>query len=157
MMVSRRRVALLPFALGAGGWGASPGAGAATLPAPESLATALAAALRGGKPLVVMASLEGCPFCRMVRDSYLAPLLRETGQPVVQLDMGSRQAVRNFDGSDTIHDDLLRGWRVGVAPTVLFFGRGGREAAPRLAGASIPDFYGAYLDDRLRMAQRSLG
>lgn len=152
MMVSRRRVALLPFALGAVGWGA----GAATLPAPESLAAELAAALRARKPLVVMASLEGCPFCRMARDSYLAPLLRETGQPVVQLDLGSRQAVRNFDGLAATHDDILRGWRVGVAPTVLFFGRGGREVAPRLAGASIPDFYGAYLDDRLRMAQRSL-
>ncbi len=157
MMVSRRRVALLPFALGAAGWGASKAAGAATLPAPESLAAELAAALRAGRPLVVMASLDGCPFCRMARDSYLAPLLRETGQPVVQLDMGSRQAVRNFDGSATTHDAVLRGWRVGVAPTVLFFGRSGRELAPRLAGASIPDFYGAYLDDRLRTAQRSLG
>lgn len=157
MTVSRRRIALLPFALGAAAWGASPAAGAATLPAPESLAAELAAALRAGKPLVVMASLDGCPFCRMARDSYLAPLLRETGQPVVQLDMGSRQAVRNFDGSAATHDDILRGWRVGVAPTVLFFGRSGREVAPRLAGASIPDFYGAYLDDRLRTAQRSLG
>ncbi len=156
ILLSRRRFALLPFAFGAMGWGASPGAGAATLPAPASLATELAAALRAGKPLVVMASLDGCPFCRMARDSYLAPLLRDTGQPVVQLDMGSRQPVRHFDGSAATHDEILRGWRLGVAPTVLFFGRGGREVAPRLAGASIPDFYGAYLDDRLRMALQTV-
>ena len=32
-----------------------------------------------------------------------------------------------------------------------------KEIAPRLEGASIPDFYGAYLDDRLRTARRDLG
>jgi hypothetical protein len=104
-----------------------------------------------------MASLDGCPFCRVVRNSYLAPLRAETGQPVVQLDMGSRMAVRDFDGALRSHDDILRAWHVGVAPTVLFFGKGGHEVAQRLAGASIPDFYGAYLDERLHTAQLKLG
>jgi hypothetical protein len=155
-LLSRRRFALLPLALAAGVLGASRGAGAATLPSAQSLQAELAAALRAGRPLVVLASLEGCPFCKMARDSYLAPLRLETGQPVVQIDMGSRESVRDFAGSSSTHDALLRGLRVGVAPTVLFFGPGGREVAPRLAGASIPDFYGAYLDDRLRTAQRNL-
>ncbi len=155
-LLSRRRFALLPLVLGAGALGASRRASAATLPSAQSLQAELAAALRAGKPLVVLASLDGCPFCKMARDSYLAPLRLETGQPVVQLDMGSRQPVLDFGGTSSTHDALLRGWRVGVAPTVLFFGPGGREVAPRMAGASIPDFYGAYLDDRLRTAQRNL-
>jgi hypothetical protein len=154
--LTRRSFALLPLALGAAALGASRGAGAATLPSAQSLQAELAAALRAGKPLVVLASLDGCPFCKMARDSYLAPLRLEAGQPVVQIDMGSRQPVRDFGGTPSTHDALLRDWRVGVAPTVLFFGPGGREVAPRLAGASIPDFYGAYLDDRLRTAQRNL-
>ena len=154
--LSRRTFALVPLALAAATCVASRSVDAASLPTAESLAAELAAALRQGRPLVVMASLEGCPFCRTVRDSYLAPLHRETGQPVVQLDMGSDRPVRDFDGTPRSHDELLRRWRVGVAPTVLFFGTGGREVAPRLAGASIPDFYGAYLEERLRTAQRSL-
>jgi hypothetical protein len=151
-MISRRRLALLPLAL----WGAAP-VGAATLPIAASLQDELAAALRQGKPLVVMASLDGCPFCRTVRDSYLAPLRLETGQPIVQLDMGSGLPVRDFDGAQRTHDQVLRGWKIAIAPTVLFFGRGGREVAQRLAGTSIPDFYGAYLEERVRLAQRSLG
>ena len=150
-MISRRRFALLPLA-----WGAAADVRAATLPAAESLQAELAAALRQDKPLVVMASLHGCPFCRTVRDSFLAPLRLETGQPVVQLDMGSQQAVRDFDGAAATHEEMLRRWKIGIAPTVLFFGKGGREVAPRLAGASIPDFYGAYLEQRLLAAQRSL-
>ena len=102
-----------------------------------------------------MASLEGCPFCRQVRDHYLAPL-HEGGLPVVQLDLASRQAVLDFDAKPTTHDQLLRRWGIRIAPALLFFGPGGREAAPRLVGASIPDFYGAYLDQRIDAARLSL-
>jgi hypothetical protein len=104
-----------------------------------------------------MASLHGCPFCRTVRDSFLAPLRAETGQPVVQLDMGQQDVVAGFDGRPTTHDAVLKGWRIRVAPTVLFFGREGREVAQRLVGASIPDFYGAYLQQRIDTALKSIG
>jgi len=104
----------------------------------------------------VMASLDGCPFCRRVRDHHLAPLLAETGQPVVQVDMASSMSLTGFDGQATTHDQQLRAWKVTVAPTVLFFGRGGREVAERLVGASIPDYYGAYLEQRLQAALKSL-
>jgi hypothetical protein len=152
----RRRIALSPLALGAA-WVLPAPAGAATLPAARSLGDELSAALRQRKPLVVMASLDGCPFCRIVRDNYLAPMLREGTVAVVQLDMQSTRAVAGFDGIAGTHQDLLRAWSVKVAPTVLFFGKGGREIAPRLEGASIPDFYGAYLDDRLRTARQAIG
>lgn len=150
----------LMVALAAGGFApfakVTSAAEAATLPAPASLEIELAAALKSGCPLVVMASLEGCPFCKVVRESHLAPLRRETPQPVVQLDINSAQTVRDFHGAITTHDRLLRAWGVIVTPTVFFFGRRGVEAAERLVGASIPDFYGAYLEERLRIARRSL-
>lgn len=155
--LSRRRFALLPLALGALAWGAGPRAWPATLPAPASLAAELAAALQRRLPLVVMAGLDGCPFCKMVRDSYLEPLRRENAQPVAQLDMGSGERVVDFDGTPRSHDEVLRAWGIRVAPTVLFFGPGGHEVAPRLVGASIPDFYGAYLEDRLQVARKKIG
>lgn len=40
-----------------------------------------------------------------------------------------------------------------MAPTVLFLGKEGREVAPRLVGGSTSDFYGAYLEERIRTAQ----
>ena len=150
--MKRRSRLALPFAVGL----VQPVRAAdAQLPAPQSLADELAAALAAQKPLLLMASLPGCPFCRVVRNSYLAPL-RESGQPVLQLDTGSAAAVRDFRGAASTHDKLLRAWGLTVWPTVLFFGRNGREVAERLVGASIPDFYGAYLDERLQTAVRSL-
>jgi hypothetical protein len=50
----------------------------------------------------------------------------------------------------------VRRWGVKVAPTLLFLGGQGREVAERLVGALLPDFYGAYLAQRLETARQSL-
>lgn len=127
----------------------------AVLPAARSLPDELAFALRQGQPLVVMVSLEGCPFCRIARQSHLAPMQREGGA-IVQVDMRSAQAVRDFDGRMTTHDALVQRWRVPIAPTLLFLGPAGREVAERMEGAYQPDFYGPYLDERLEMARAAI-
>jgi len=129
---------------------------AASLPMPTSLPEALAAALAKRSPLVVMVSLVGCPFCVIARDNYLAPLQGQAGLSIVQVDMRDRALVQDFAGGSQTQDQLIRSWGVKVAPTVLFFGRGGAEVAERLVGGYIPDFYGAYLDDRLRTARAAV-
>lgn len=127
----------------------------AALPSARSLPEELTAALRRGQPLVVMVSLEGCPFCRIARQSHLAPMHRE-GAAIVQVDMRSAQAVRDFDGQTTTHDALVQRWRVPIAPTLLFFGPCGREVAERMEGAYQPDFYGPYLEDRMDRARAAI-
>jgi hypothetical protein len=83
-------------------------------------------------------------------------LVRREGLPVVQVDMRSKSPIKDFKGSVVTHDSLIRSWGVRVAPTVLFFGPGGVEVAERLRGASIPDYYGAYLDERIRTARAAV-
>ena len=124
----------------------------AMLPAAHGLSDELSLALRRGQPLLVMVSLEGCPFCRMARQSHLLPMLREGGA-IVQVDMRSSQPVRDFAGQMTTHDALVQRWRIPIAPTLLFFGPGGREVADRMEGAYQPDFYGPYLEDRLEKSR----
>ncbi|MFN4350729.1 MAG: hypothetical protein ACK4F6_07975 [Hylemonella sp.] len=141
--------ATLPLALGT--------AQAAELPAAHNLKDELASALARREPLVVMVSLEGCPFCKIARNNYLAPMHEQEGLHVAQVDMRSRTRVLDFSGKAVTHDDLVRLWKIRIAPTVLFFGRGGAEVAERLVGGYIPDFYGAYLDQRLAQARATLG
>ncbi len=148
--MTRRQWLLVGAATGVVGRGHAAGV---ALPVPTSLPEALAAALKKGSPLVVMVSLEGCPFCKIARENYLAPLQHQLGLAIVQIDMRNRQMVQDFSGASQTQDQLIRSWGVKVAPTVLFFGRGGVEVAERLVGGYIPDFYGAYLDDRLRLAR----
>lgn len=129
---------------------------AATLPRALDLQRELAAALARHQPLVLMVSLDGCAYCHIVRDHYLAPLHQQQGLPVVQVDMRSRRALKDVDGHPIVHDEFVRARRVTVAPTVLFLGPNGEELAERLVGGSIPDFYGAYLDQRLAQARARL-
>ncbi|MFN4361487.1 MAG: hypothetical protein ACK4F4_12260 [Hylemonella sp.] len=129
---------------------------AATLPRALDLQRELAAALARQEPLVLMVSLDGCAYCHVVRDHHLAPLHQQQGLPVVQVDMRSRRALKDVDGRGIVHDEFVRARRVTVAPTVLFLGPNGEELAERLVGGSIPDFYGAYLDQRLAQARARL-
>jgi thioredoxin-related protein len=123
------------------------------LPNALSLPDELQQAVATGNPLLVMVSLEGCPFCRIARENYLSPMHDRQGLPVVQVDMRSKKLLKNFQGIMQTHDEWIRSMNVKVAPTVLFFGRGGIEIVERMSGGYIPDFYGAYLDDRLRQAK----
>jgi hypothetical protein len=107
----------------------------------------------GGRALVMLVSTEGCPWCRLVRQSYLLPL-RAEGQPVVEIDMRSALRILDFQGAPSTPAQLAQALRVRVAPTVLFLAAGGREAAPRIAGVPLPDFYGAYLQERVDAANR---
>jgi thioredoxin-related protein len=124
---------------------------AASLPVPQSLAHSVAQATHQGEPLVVMVSLERCPYCHVARQNYLLPLQKQ-GAQVIQINMQSTQPVRNFHDQPSSHAAMVRQWGIKVAPTVLFFGKGGTEVAERLEGAS-PDFYGAYLTQRLDAAR----
>ena len=128
----------------------------ATLPTTDSLPAELAKATSKKVPLLVMVSLDGCPFCKVARENYLGPLREQQGLLVFQVDMRSKRPIKNFAGLTLTQDELIRSWGVKVAPTVLFFGRGGLEIAERLTGGYIPDFYGAYLDERLQLANAAM-
>mgnify|MGYP000479308482 FL=1 len=154
-LVSHRRqfLGLMATALaqGVGAQSVTP----AVLPAPQSLQVELTKALQQKQPLIVMVSLEGCPFCRIARNSHLVPM-QKAGTPIVQLDMRSAQSLLDFQGRTTTHDQLIKQWRISIAPTLLFFGPGGREVADRMEGAYLPDFYGPYLDERLLKGRQAL-
>ena len=134
-------------------WAQAPAGDHNALPPALALRDELARALAKKSPLVVMVSLEGCPHCRVARQSHLVPLWRE-GLPIVQVDMRSERALTDFQGRNRSHDEMVRQWRVSMAPTLLFFGPGGREVAERMEGAYLPDFYRAYLEQRLDHARQ---
>ena len=127
-----------------------------TLPVPTSLPEELAVALKHGSPLLVMVSLDGCPYCKVARENFLVPLQGQAGLRIVQLDMRHHEMVQDFSGARQTQDQLIRSWGVKVAPTVLFFGRGGKEVAERLVGGYIADFYSDYLEDRLHVARAAV-
>jgi hypothetical protein len=62
----------------------------------------------------------------------------------------------DFAGKNISKAAWIKTQRIKVTPTLLFLNAGGEEIAPRIEGASVPDFYGAYLDERLTTARQRL-
>ena len=127
------------------------------LPVPTSLRQTALAAKALGQPLVLLISLPGCVYCELVRRSYLMPLLPEIGTQAWQLDVNnSRAALTGFDGKPTTAAAQARAWKATFTPTVLFLGSQGQELAERLVGIAVPEFFGAFLTERLETARKAL-
>ena len=127
------------------------------LPVPTSLLQAALRAKSQGQPLVLLISLPGCIYCELVRRSYLIPLLPESGLQAWQLDITNRTSpMVGFDSKPTTAAQQTKAWKATFTPTVLFLGSQGQELAERLVGIAVPDFYGAYLEQRLATARKSL-
>ncbi len=127
------------------------------LPVPTSLPQAALAAKAKGEPLVVLISLPGCVYCELVRRSYLLPARRDSDLQAWQLDITNRSTpLTGFDGKPTTAAAQAKAWKATFTPTVLFIGSQGQELAERLVGIAVPDFYGAYLEQRLTTARQVL-
>jgi thioredoxin-related protein len=153
-MKRRHLLAALPF------WAAlsnmSVMAAERELPTSKSLQSEIAAALKTSKPLIVLVSLDNCPFCKIARENYLIPISREQSLQVVQVNMGHTTAIADAMGKRTTQAALISSWQIKAAPTILFLGKDGQEIAPRLVGGSTSDFYGAYLQERIDRAIKTL-
>lgn len=125
------------------------------LPTTGDLRASLAQALARGEPLIVLATLQGCPFCKVARENYLVPELK-AGRAVTQIHFLSRDPVRDWLGNEITHGQLVKQLQIESAPTLSFFGAGAKELAPRLVGGSTSDFYGAYLDERVARARAAV-
>jgi hypothetical protein len=126
------------------------------LPVPASLPAAAGAAAAAGEPLVLLVTLTGCPYCELVRRHYLLPARTDAGLHAWQLNISDRSPLTGFDGKATTAAAQVKAWKAGFTPTVLFLGPHGQELAERLVGIAVPDFYGAYLEERLAAARKTL-
>lgn len=127
------------------------------LPVPASLPQVAMAAAAKGEALVLLVSLPGCPYCELVRRNYLLPARKESGLQAWQLNITDRRApLTGFDGKATTAAAQISAWKATFTPTVLFLGSKGQELAERLVGVAVPDFYGAYLEERLAATRKAL-
>ncbi len=94
------------------------------LPTPSSLRGAALSAGARGEPLVVMTSLKACPYCDVVRNHHLLPMLRAGEVVAIQIDVGDRTShLQGFAGDTTTPAEQARVWKARFAPTVFFSGR----------------------------------
>ena len=127
-----------------------------TLPGTSSLRLSARDAALRGEPLVVMTTLDGCPYCDLVRQ-YLVPMNDAGTVRAVQIDIRDRLSrLEDFRGRASTPAEQASAYQARFAPTVLFLGPEGQELAERLVGMAVPELYGGYLDVRLDEARSRL-
>lgn len=149
---------MVPVGIWAGPAASAPGAD--FLPAARDFRADAAQASAGGRPLLVLFSQDGCPWCERTRREFLLPMQANAGYQARvifrQIDIDQATPLTGFDGAATTHHAFARAMRVKRFPTVMLLGPDGRVLAEPLVGFGIADFYGAYLDERIDKAVAGL-
>ncbi len=111
-------------------------------------------------PLVVMFSRDDCPYCDVVRDRYLVPLIEDSSAaaPVLVrvVHLGHHTPLKDFSGRTSTHTAFARAQGVDFVPTLRFFDAGGRMLVPDMIGLMLEDFYALYLTASIGDAQAKL-
>ncbi|MBX3670225.1 MAG: hypothetical protein KF778_17630 [Rhodocyclaceae bacterium] len=102
---------------------------------------------------LVVLTLDDCRFCARLMAEQIVPLKRGPAKSwlkILTTDLRGNRLITLAGGKRTSGAELARLANSKVAPTVVFLDAAGNFAAPPLIGYSSPDFYGAYLDERLQ-------
>jgi thioredoxin-related protein len=112
-----------------------------------------------GQPLVLLFSTEGCSFCRIVRELYLQPILRDGQYPGIvirEVDTSSKDRVTDFNGEVVSMQDLAYRYDTWLVPVVVLVDPDGDILANPMVGISSQDYYGYYLDEAIVAAGKKV-
>lgn len=107
--------------------------------------------------VVILFSLPDCAYCEKVRQQSLRHIHKDPNYKgkvrVYEIEFSDDQrSFVWFDGQTYTGQSLAKPLNVKFSPTVMVFNAQGAVAGKPLLGASLPEFYGAYLDDLIRSA-----
>lgn len=126
-------------------------AGPSSLPFPANLQKHAAPAV------VVLFSLPDCSYCEKVRQQSLRHLDKDPSYKekvlVYEVDfLNDHRKIIWFNGQNYTGKSLATLLNVKFSPTVIVFASTGDAAGKPLLGASLPDFYNAYLGELIQKA-----
>lgn len=143
-----------------GMWSAAHAADKTLLPSPVDLHADGIQSARHGKPIVILFSLPDCAYCKVVRENYLAPLLREKSaakRPIIrEIEITAGARFTGFRREQLSHSDMADRYGVHFAPTVLFLDNNGQLLTEPIIGGDTAGMYGGYLDNTFAEANRKL-
>ncbi len=122
---------------------------------PSGLTQQLSDARSGAAVVAGLYSSERCPWCVALKNEQLIPRIRATQNPkfrVVEFDADSHLRFALPDLSKKTAKQWARGLGFRVMPTLVMLNEHGAPLGEPLIGYSSPDFYAAYLEERIKAA-----
>ena len=133
--------------------------GAETLGRVEDLRVLAARVTKERRPLLLFFSTPGCPYCALVRRSYLAPRVLDGGRSGVlirEVDITSSRSFVGLDGRRISENAFAAGYNVRMVPVVLLVDAAMKPLADPLVGIGAADFYEAFLVEAIETASRRM-
>ena len=153
--MKRRACLAATLLLAAGARGEATGP---SLPRVDDLGELADEVRRRKAPLLILFSIEGCPYCLEVRRNYLQPRLTEAAKEVVirEVDIGSPRPMRMLDGSNTTESAFAARFDVRVAPVIVLLDARMMPLGEPLVGLGRSGFYEARLQATIEAARQRL-
>ncbi|MGM0517461.1 MAG: thioredoxin family protein [Pseudomonadota bacterium] len=111
-------------------------------------------------PMLVFFHATYCTYCRTVDEEFLQAMAEEPeyeGRLIIRrVEIDSPTPEIQWQGESWTPQEFARVLGVQLVPTVIYFGPDGQQVADELKGVTVPDFYPAYLDARLKTAERCI-
>lgn len=111
-------------------------------------------------PVLILFSMQDCPYCDFIREDYLEPMLTDVAYQnkiiIREIHSDRLTSVTDFNGQAIEGIDLAQRYRALLAPTLIFIDSQGRQLVERMVGVTTPDFYGGYLDQAINQAYEKL-
>lgn len=125
-----------------------------------SLLTSLACSAADPGAALLVFTKEGCNYCERLLRDQIAPLKLNADLAwlrIVEVPMAGEESIALPDGRRASGRALATAYQVKLAPTVVFLDRQGAVAAKALVGYTSPDFYGAFIDQRIEQLAATPG
>lgn len=104
-------------------------------------------------PILVLLSASDCDNCRIVKEDFLAPMLKSgeyTDQVIIRvIETDSGESLRNFNGELQGSEVFANHYSPELTPTVVLLDAGGNQIVPAISGMSTVEFYGGFLDEAI--------
>jgi len=112
------------------------------------------------RPILLLVSKPGCPYCTQIKNEVLNPMLISTeyrDQIIIrELVLNPTGTIIGFDGTAIKISDITDKYAIKVTPTLLFLGPNGEELEKRIIGINTVELFSYYVDQAIEKATNKL-
>ena len=111
-------------------------------------------------PILLIYTAEYCHYCDEVKASVFSLIFADPAYRdrmlLREVRIDTNLYLVGFGGDVTSHQSFSKNRVIRIVPTLEFLDSAGTQIRQPLVGVSIPDYYGAYVDNGIEQAIRNL-
>ncbi len=111
-------------------------------------------------PLLILFTIDDCPFCYRVKDEFLNPMIISGDYDdkvlIRELNMDHVSELTDFDGDTVSARTFAHKYRVYLYPTMIIVNENGCQLSEKIVGLNTPSMFGGRIDDAIDQALKKV-